>query len=88
MPGGVEIRHRTRVLGHIYPVPGAAPTADLIFSPAIGDEIVAQGRARRNPMVPLPGWVAVTLGTEAEVTTAIALFRENCQGGDRRLQRL
>jgi hypothetical protein len=76
MPGGVEIRRSGRMLGQVYPVLGGAPQADLILAPERGESLVAQGRAAPNSLAPLPGWVTLTLATEADVANAIALFRE------------
>lgn len=75
MPGSTEFHHRGRVLGAVYPVPGGAPAADLILPAALGDALIAQRRAQRHAMVPSPGWVTVTLDTDAAVDNAIALFR-------------
>ena len=76
MPGGVEIRRGGRMLGQVDPVLGGAPRADLILAPERGESLVAQGRAAPNPMVPLPGWITLTLATEADVANAIGLFRD------------
>ena len=86
MRGSVEFHHHGRVLGSVYPVLGGVPAADLIVPPAVGDALIAQRRARRNSVVPAPGWITVELGTEAEVANAIALFRDNFERHGRPLR--
>lgn len=76
MPGGIEFHHHGRVLGSVYPVLGGVPAADLIVPVPLGDALIAQRRARANSLIPAPGWITVTLGGEAEIGNAIALFRD------------
>ena len=77
LAGGVEIRFRHRTLGHLHAPLGGVAAADLIFSPEIGNALIAEGRAQPHPMVPGLGWVSVELGSAAEIANAIALFRKN-----------
>ena len=77
LAGGVEIRFRHRTLGHLHVPLGGVAAADLIFSPEIGNMLIAEGRAHPHPMVPGLGWVSVQLGDAAEIANAIALFRKN-----------
>jgi len=88
MRGSTEFHHQGRLLGSIYPVAGGDPAADLIFPPAIGDALIAQRRAQRHALVPLPGWVTVRLASEADIENAISLFRENYQRHGRPLRAL
>lgn len=75
--GSVEIRFRHRTLGHLYVPLGGAAAADLIFSPEMGNALIAEGRAQPHPMIPGLGWVSVELGNAAAIANAIALFRKN-----------
>ena len=86
MPGSLEFRHHGSVLGSVYAVLGGEPAADLIVPPAVGDALIAQRRARPNSLVPAPGWVTVPLGSEAEIASAIGLFRDAYERAHRPLR--
>jgi hypothetical protein len=86
MPASLEFHFKGKVLGQVYPVSGGAPAADLILPPAIAEALVIQCRARRNSMVPAPGWVTVELATEADVDNAIGLFRDSRERQNRPLR--
>ena len=66
--GGVEFRLGRRELGHLH----GDRIADLPFTRALRDELVAAGRARRHHVLPDSGWVTCSLEDADE---AIALFR-------------
>jgi len=66
--GGIEFRLGRRELGHLH----GESFADLPFTRALRDELVAAGRARRHHVLPDSGWVTRPLDDADEV---IALFR-------------
>lgn len=84
LTGSIEVRFRHRVLGHLHTPIGGVATADLIFSPEIGEALIAAGRAQPHPLIPALGWVSAGLGSPAETADVIALFRRNYErmGGD------
>ena len=86
MPGSLEFQHHGRVLGSVYPVLGGEPAADLIVPPATADALIAQRRARANQLVPAPGWITVPLGSDAEIASAISLFRDSYERAERPLR--
>jgi hypothetical protein len=71
--GGVEFRVGRRELGHVH----GDRLADLPFPVAIRKELVAAGRAEPHHILPHSGWVSLWIRREADVDTAIDLFRLN-----------
>ncbi len=71
--GGREFRVGRRELGHIH----GDYLADLPFTRAIRDELVARGTVTRHHHLPDSGWVSFHLQSEADIPTALALFRRN-----------
>ena len=69
--GGGEFRLGRRELGHLH----GDRIADLPFTVARREELVAAGRARPHHVLPASGWLTVPLGED--VTDVVALFREN-----------
>jgi hypothetical protein len=71
--GGVEFRVGRRELGHVH----GDRLADLPFPVSIRRELVAAGRADPHHILPHSGWVSVWIRNDADVETAIELFRLN-----------
>jgi hypothetical protein len=71
--GGMEFRVGRRELGHVH----GDRLADLPFPIAIRRELVASGRAEPHHILPESGWVSVWIRHDADVDTAIELFRLN-----------
>jgi len=71
--GGREFRVGKREIGHLH---GSA-VADLPFPRAIRDELVARGEVAPHHHLPDSGWVSFYFLSEADIPTAIALFRRN-----------
>ncbi len=69
--GGIEFLLGGRELGHLH----GNRMADLPFTRAIRDQLVAAGRARRHHVLPESGWVTYDIRSEVDVPGAIALFR-------------
>ena len=69
--GGIEFLLGGRELGHLH----GDRLADIPFTRAIRDQLVAAGRARRHHVLPESGWVTYDIRSEADVGGAIALFR-------------
>ena len=70
LPGSTEIRHRRKLLGHVYAVWGKLGMADVVFSPAVGEALIASGRAEPHPMFPGLGWVTAPIRQPADAATA------------------
>jgi hypothetical protein len=66
--GGIEFRLGRRELGHLH----GDRFADLPFTRALRNELIAAGRARHHHVLPDSGWVTRQLDDADEV---IALFR-------------
>ncbi len=79
--GGVELRVGRRELGHLH----GDRIADLPFTVARRQELVAAGRARPHHVLPDSGWLTVPLGDD--VTDVVALFRENYERAQRAAER-
>ena len=71
--GGVEFRVGRRELGHVH----GDRLADLPFPIAIRRELVAAGRAEPHHILPQSGWISLWIRHDADVDTAIELFRLN-----------
>ena len=69
--GGIRFSLGERELGHLH----GDRMADLPFTRAVRDELIAAGRARPHHVLPDSGWVTYRLTSEADVPGAIALFR-------------
>ena len=69
--GGIQFSLGERELGHLH----GDRMADLPFTRAVRDELIAAGRARPHHVLPDSGWVSYRLSSEADVPGAIALFR-------------
>ena len=69
--GGIQFSLGERELGHLH----GDSMADLPFTRAVRDELIAAGRARPHHVLPDSGWVTYRLSSEADVPGAIALFR-------------
>jgi len=69
--GGIQFSLGERELGHLH----GDRMADLPFTRAVHDELIATGRARPHHVLPDSGWVSYRLSSEADVPGAIALFR-------------
>ena len=78
--GGIEFRLGRRELGHLH----GDRFADLPFTRALRDELVAAGRAQRHHVLPDSGWVTRELDDTDEV---IALFRLSYERALRALAR-
>ncbi len=77
MPGSTEFRFRHRILGHLHAASGGIATADMIFSPEMGEALITSGRALPHPMIPGMGWVSAQLRGQADVAKVTGLFRQN-----------
>ena len=69
--GGIQFSLGERELGHLH----GDSMADLPFTRAVRDELIAAGRARPHHVLPDSGWVTYRLSSAADVPGAIALFR-------------
>ena len=69
--GGTQFSLGERELGHLH----GNRMADLPFTRAVRDELIAAGRARPHHALPDSGWVTYQLCSEADVPGANALFR-------------
>jgi hypothetical protein len=69
--GGIEFLLGGRELGHLH----GDRLADLPFTRAIRDQLVAAGKARRHHVLPESGWVTYDIRSAADVEGAVALFR-------------
>ena len=69
--GGIQFSLGERELGHLH----GDRMADLPFTRAVRDELIAAGRARPHHALPDSGWVTYRLSSEADVPGAIDLFR-------------
>jgi hypothetical protein len=69
--GGVAFKLGKRELGHIH----GDRLADLPFPKWIAEELIADGRALPHHVVRDSGWVSKPIRGEADVETALALFR-------------
>ena len=80
MPQSTEFRFRRKLLGHLYAAWGHLAMADLAFSPAIGEALIAKGEAEPHPMFPGLGWVTMPIRRPADAAGVIALFRKAYDG--------
>ena len=71
--GGREFRIGNREIGHLH----GGQVADLPFSRAVRDELVARGEVAAHHHLPDSGWVSFYLGGEADLPGVLALFRRN-----------
>lgn len=71
--GGIEFRVGRRELGHLH----GDRLADLPFPIGIRRDLVAAGRAEPHHILPRSGWVSLWIRRDADVATAIELFRLN-----------
>jgi Family of unknown function (DUF5519) len=69
--GGVEFRLGRRELGHLH----GDRLADLPFTIAIRDELLAAGRVVRHGPLPDSGWASRHIRSEDDVRAVIELFR-------------
>ena len=69
--GGIQFSLGKRELGHLH----GDHMADVPFTRAVRDELIARGLARPHHVLPDSGWVTYRLSSEADVPGAIALFR-------------
>jgi hypothetical protein len=69
--GGVEFKLGRRELGHLH----GDRIADLPFTRAVRDELIAAGRAQPHHVLPDSGWVTFRLTKPDGVDQAIELFR-------------
>jgi hypothetical protein len=69
--GGVEFRLGRRELGHLH----GDHMADLPFTRAVRDELVAAGRARPHHVLPDSGWVTRSVHGPEDVEAIVELFR-------------
>jgi len=69
--GGIQFSLGERELGHLH----GDSMADLPFTRAVRDELIAAGRARPHHVLHDSGWVTYRLSSAADVPGAIALFR-------------
>jgi hypothetical protein len=70
--GGIEFRLGRRELGHLH---GDA-LADLPFTRAHREELMAAGRVREHHWVPNSGWASRDIHTPEDALDVIALFRD------------
>jgi Luciferase len=71
--GGREFRVGRREFGHLH----GDSLADLPFSRAIRDELVARGDVVRHHHLPDSGWVSFHLHSAADIPAALDLFWRN-----------
>jgi hypothetical protein len=69
--GGVEFRVGRRELGHLH----GDHLADLPFTRAIRDELLAAGRVVRHGPLPDSGWASRPIRTEEDVQAVVELLR-------------
>jgi Family of unknown function (DUF5519) len=69
--GGLEFRVGRRELGHLH----GDGLADLPFTRAERDELIAAGRVREHRWVPNSGWASRDIHTPEDALDVIALFR-------------
>ena len=80
-PGPIEaslaFRFRRQVLGRVFAACGLHAAVDAQFPPAMGEVLIALGRAERHPVIPDAGWVLRTIHRRSDIAEAIALLRDN-----------
>ncbi len=69
--GGVEFRLGLRELGHLH----GDGLADIPFTRARRDELIADGRVREHRWVPNSGWASRDIRTPEDALDVIALLR-------------
>ena len=69
--GGVEFRVGRRELGHLH----GDRLADLPFTRAVRDELLAEGRVVRHGPLPDSGWASRHIRTEEDVRAVVELLR-------------
>jgi hypothetical protein len=69
--GGVEFHVGKRELGHLH----GDHLADLPFTRAIRDELLAAGRVVRHRPLPDSGWASRHIHTAEDVTAVVELLR-------------
>ena len=69
--GGVEFAIGRRELGHLH----GDTLADLPFTRAQRDELLASGMATKHHFLPDSGWVSRRIRSEDDVTAVIGLLR-------------
>jgi hypothetical protein len=69
--GGVEFRLGKRELGHLH----GDHLADLPFTRALRDELLAAGRVVRHGPLPDSGWASRHIRSEDDVRAVVELFR-------------
>jgi hypothetical protein len=77
LEASTEFRFRRQVLGHLYSACGDHAAVDAIFPETMGEAFIALGRGDRHPVVPDAGWVLKPIRSEADITAAIGLLRDN-----------
>ncbi len=69
--GGTEFKVGRRELGHIH----GDYQADIVFSMAVRNRLIAEGKAEPHHVLPQSGWITFKFRKEADVESAIQLFR-------------
>jgi len=81
--GGREFRVGRMEIGHLH----GSHIADLPFSRAMRDELVASGQVSPHHWLPDSGWVSFPIHGEQDIAAVVALFRLNYERIQTRLQR-
>ena len=69
--GGTEFRLGRRELGHVH----GDYQADIIFPMTVRNKLIEEGRVEEHRFVPDSGWITFRFRKEADVDTAVELFR-------------
>ncbi len=69
--GGTEFRFGRRELGHIH----GDQQADIVFPMDIRNRLVEEGKAEPHHVLPHSGWITFRFRSEADVASAVELFR-------------
>src|SRR5687768_7133235 len=73
--GGVEFRVGRREVGHVHAGGRGGSFADLPFTRAVRDELIAAGRARPHHVLPDSGWISRRIERDEDADDVVELFR-------------
>lgn len=69
--GGTEFRLGRRELGHVH----GDYQVDIVFPMKVRNKLIEDGRVEEHHFVPNSGWISFRFRKEADVSTAVELFR-------------
>lgn len=73
--GGLQFRVHHHEIGHLH----GDELADLPFPVRMREQLVKEGRADAHAAMPETGWVSRRIGSAADVSDVVELFRLNYQ---------